>query len=76
MKDALSHFSCSLEEDLKSACKKAYQNATPKDVVLLAPMCSSFDQFENYIDRGNTFKYYVNEIKKKRKTRWQKSILS
>jgi UDP-N-acetylmuramoylalanine--D-glutamate ligase len=29
------------------------------DVVLLAPACSSFDQFENYEHRGRVFKELV-----------------
>jgi len=32
-------------------------------VVLLAPACSSFDQFENYEHRGRMFKELVRERK-------------
>jgi UDP-N-acetylmuramoylalanine--D-glutamate ligase len=32
-------------------------------VVLLAPACSSFDQFENYEHRGRVFKQLVAERK-------------
>jgi UDP-N-acetylmuramoylalanine--D-glutamate ligase len=35
--------------------------ARPGEVILLAPACSSFDQFENYEERGRIFKQLVNE---------------
>ena len=37
---------------LDRAVEIAMERATPGDVVLLAPACSSFDQFENYEHRG------------------------
>jgi UDP-N-acetylmuramoylalanine--D-glutamate ligase len=44
---------------LAAAVRTASENATAGDVVLLAPACSSFDQFENYEHRGRTFKEIV-----------------
>jgi len=32
-------------------------------VILLAPACSSFDQFENYEHRGRVFKDLVNRMR-------------
>jgi UDP-N-acetylmuramoylalanine--D-glutamate ligase len=46
---------------LESAVNAAGLAAHPGDVVLLAPACSSFDQFENYEQRGRVFKQLVNE---------------
>jgi UDP-N-acetylmuramoylalanine--D-glutamate ligase len=40
----------------------ARSHAQPGDVVLLAPACASFDQFENYEQRGSVFKQIVAEL--------------
>jgi len=47
---------------LDRAVEIASQTARPGDVVLLAPACASFDQFENYEHRGRVFKALVNEL--------------
>jgi UDP-N-acetylmuramoylalanine--D-glutamate ligase len=44
---------------LEAAVDQAAGQAVPGDVVLLAPACSSFDQFENYEQRGRVFKQAV-----------------
>ena len=48
-------------ETLEKAVSAIAAAAHPGDVVLLAPACSSFDQFESYEHRGRVFKELVNE---------------
>jgi UDP-N-acetylmuramoylalanine--D-glutamate ligase len=47
---------------LDAAIRKAHDTAQPGDVVLLAPACASFDQFQNYEHRGRTFKEIVKSL--------------
>ncbi len=48
-------------ETLEKAVSAAASAARPGEVVLLAPACSSFDQFESYEHRGRVFKQLVSE---------------
>lgn len=47
---------------LAAAVEQAWRLAAPGDVVLLAPACASFDQFENYEHRGRVFKELVGRL--------------
>jgi len=47
---------------LDRAIQIASDRAQIGDVVLLAPACSSFDQFENYEQRGRAFKELVGKL--------------
>ena len=49
-------------ETLAQAVRQAAANAHSGDVVLLAPACASFDQFQNYEHRGRTFKELVHNL--------------
>jgi UDP-N-acetylmuramoylalanine--D-glutamate ligase len=49
---------------LDRAVELAAARARSGDVVLLAPACSSFDQFENYEQRGRVFKELVGRLEK------------
>ncbi|MBB6142551.1 UDP-N-acetylmuramoylalanine--D-glutamate ligase [Silvibacterium bohemicum] len=44
---------------LDAAVTKAAEAAQPGEIILLAPACSSFDQFQNYEHRGQVFKDLV-----------------
>ncbi len=47
---------------LEVAVRKASQAAQKGDIVLLAPACASFDQFQSYEHRGRAFKEIVQEL--------------
>jgi UDP-N-acetylmuramoylalanine--D-glutamate ligase len=48
--------------DIQTALQHARQHAVAGDTVLLAPACASFDQFQNYEERGEVFKQLVHEL--------------
>jgi UDP-N-acetylmuramoylalanine--D-glutamate ligase len=50
-------------QTLANAVNAAAAAAKPGDVVVLAPACSSFDQFENYEQRGRVFKQLVLDLR-------------
>lgn len=49
---------------LENAVKKAAELARANDVVLLAPACASFDQFDNYEHRGRVYKQLVHALER------------
>jgi UDP-N-acetylmuramoylalanine--D-glutamate ligase len=53
---------CTLADSLLEAVTEAAKNASPGDVVLLSPACSSSDEFQNYQDRGEKFYTIVKSI--------------
>ena len=50
-------------ETLENAIRRASAVAEPGDVVLLAPACASFDQFQSYNHRGRVFKEVVQALR-------------
>jgi UDP-N-acetylmuramoylalanine--D-glutamate ligase len=49
-------------ETLENAIRRAAAVAEPGDIVLLAPACASFDQFQSYNHRGRVFKEVVHNL--------------
>jgi UDP-N-acetylmuramoylalanine--D-glutamate ligase len=49
-------------DTLKQAVNAANQKASPSDVILLSPACTSYDMFDNYQTRGKQFKTLVFDI--------------
>jgi len=55
-------FSIENVDTLKEAVTKAYYQARPGYFVLLSPMCSSYDMFADYEERGRIFKKIVLDL--------------
>jgi len=47
---------------LEDAVKYCYENANDGECVLLSPACASWGMFDNYEQRGDMFKEYVNRL--------------
>ena len=48
---------------IQEAVERAYAQALPEGVVLLAPACASFDWFRDYAERGRAFKAEVERLR-------------
>jgi UDP-N-acetylmuramoylalanine--D-glutamate ligase len=48
--------------DLEAAVRKAFSKARPGDVILFSPACASFDQFQDFEERGRKFKQIVEGL--------------
>jgi len=49
-------------KDMKKAVEQATKDASVGDVILLAPAASSFDQYDNFEDRGDDFISQVERV--------------
>ncbi len=61
-------FCVEVTNSLEIALKKAFNESKSFDAILLSPGCSSFDQYQNYMERGEHFKSIVREMNQKQKT--------
>ena len=46
-------------DTLEQAVDAAREHAASEDIVLMSPACASFDQFKDFVDRGNQFMQLV-----------------
>lgn len=52
-------------DSLEDAVEQGFKAASPGEVVLLAPACTSFDMFKNFEERGHVFKQQVYVLKER-----------
>jgi UDP-N-acetylmuramoylalanine--D-glutamate ligase len=55
-------YSIQRSDDLQEAVRQAAELAEPGDVVLLSPGGTSFDQFNDFAERGEWFRKWVQEL--------------
>ena len=52
----------SLVNDVREAVHEAYNNSDEGDTILLSPACASWDQFDNFEQRGDAFKDEIKSL--------------
>jgi len=50
-------------DTMEEAVERAFEQASPGQIVLLSPGCASFDMFENFEQRGEVFRKAVRSLK-------------
>ncbi len=60
--DLKGHVSVQQAANLETAVDIAAHDAEMNDVVLLTPLCASFDQFDNFEHRGDVFRVLVEQL--------------
>jgi UDP-N-acetylmuramoylalanine--D-glutamate ligase len=60
---AVDHVQCgTLDRAVAEAAADAGRSTEPEPVVLLSPACASYDQFENFTERGDAFRAIVMRL--------------
>jgi UDP-N-acetylmuramoylalanine--D-glutamate ligase len=49
-------------DNIENAIRQIFEIAVAGDIVLLSPACASFDQFNDFEERGDVFKKIVNSL--------------
>ncbi len=57
------HSKSLIVKNLSEAVKIAAENSLAGDIVLFSPACASFDQFTNYVHRGEVFEALAKNLK-------------
>lgn len=52
-----------VRQAFEEAVRLAFAKSVPGDTILLSPMCTSFDQFKSYGERGKVFKKIFHQLK-------------
>jgi UDP-N-acetylmuramoylalanine--D-glutamate ligase len=53
-------------EDFEECVRTAFEDANMGENIVLSPACASFDHFQNFEHRGETFKSIVQELKREK----------
>jgi UDP-N-acetylmuramoylalanine--D-glutamate ligase len=53
--------------DFRQAVRTAFEKSTAGDLILLSPMCTSFDQFSSFEQRGEAFKQVFQDLTNEKK---------
>ncbi|MCK9615723.1 MAG: Mur ligase family protein [Candidatus Omnitrophica bacterium] len=56
------HIKTQIFPSLDDVVYASFKESSPKDTVLFSPMCSSFDMFKNYMERGRKFIEVVKSL--------------